>query len=97
MGLNIYPSSQQQLHIDQPWTHLESIFNQQVPNRNQITIALIEALQQALVDYEENGMKAYVSDWNQLDNFKDLPVMLMMGDKEIIGIERGLMNKARYR
>ncbi|MGB2078719.1 MAG: bifunctional biotin--[acetyl-CoA-carboxylase] ligase/biotin operon repressor BirA [Vibrio sp.] len=90
MGLNIQMTQAQQQSIDQPWSSLAQVFDGEIPDRNQLVIAFIQAWQQILQDYEAHGMQAYVSRWNQLDNFKDKPIKLIMGNKEVVGTERGI-------
>ncbi|WP_105903764.1 bifunctional biotin--[acetyl-CoA-carboxylase] ligase/biotin operon repressor BirA [Vibrio gangliei] len=76
--------------IDQPWANLSQVFDAEMPTRNQIVIALIQAWKQVLDQYEEQGMASFVERWNALDNFKDKPIKLLMGNKEIYGIGKGI-------
>ncbi len=40
--------------------------------------------------FEQEGLSPYLSRWKKLDNFIDRPVKLIIGDKEIFGISRGI-------
>ncbi|MGI3026587.1 bifunctional biotin--[acetyl-CoA-carboxylase] ligase/biotin operon repressor BirA, partial [Vibrio cholerae] len=59
-------------------------------DRNQLAVAFIQALDQALRDYELHGMQDFVERWNRFDNFIGRKVRLIMGANEITGIERGI-------
>ena len=89
MGLNINMKADTDA-IDQPWANLNKVFNDNVPSRNQVVVELIRAWQQVLEQYEEQGMASFVKRWNELDNFKDKPIKLLMGNKEIYGIGKGI-------
>lgn len=92
MGLNIN-MNKDSITIDQPWTNLAQVFDDQgisMPSRNDVVIALIQAWTRVLEQYESQGMGHFVERWNQLDNFKDKPIKLLMGEKQIVGIGRGI-------
>lgn len=75
--------------IDQPWTSLSSITNQ-LPERNVLAAAMINAWRKALENYEYKGMEGFKSRWNRLDNFMDRPVKLIIGPREVSGTVRGI-------
>ncbi|WCE29585.1 bifunctional biotin--[acetyl-CoA-carboxylase] ligase/biotin operon repressor BirA [Vibrio sp. SCSIO 43137] len=87
MGLNV-AMPENTAGIDQPWVSLEEMG--EVPERNQLASALINAWKLALEEYEQRGMTGFVSRWNRLDNFLDRPVRLLLGPREISGIARGI-------
>jgi len=87
MGLNV-AMPENTTGIDQPWVSLEEAG--EVPERNQLAAALINAWKLALEEYEQRGMTGFVSRWNRLDNFLDRPVRLLLGPREISGIARGI-------
>lgn len=89
MGLNIH-MSQNNTSIEQPWTNLEKVFNGEIPNRNDLVIALMAAWKEVLSQYESQGMQRFVDRWNELDNFNNKPIKLIMGNKEVHGIGRGI-------
>ncbi len=88
MGLNLNMDVASE--VDQPWANLVQTFATKMPHRNQIVIALIEAWKSILERYEQQGMTGFVERWNQLDNFFDKPVKLIMGNKEVHGIDKGI-------
>lgn len=74
--------------INQGWINLQeagiSI------DRNELTVTLLQELRGALRKFEQEGLSSFISRWRSLDNFLDRPVKLLIGDKEIQGIERGI-------
>ncbi len=51
---------------------------------------LIHEVRAALELFEQEGLAPYLSRWEKLDNFINRPVKLIIGDKEIFGISRGM-------
>ncbi|MFV0575768.1 MAG: bifunctional biotin--[acetyl-CoA-carboxylase] ligase/biotin operon repressor BirA [Vibrio sp.] len=88
MGLNIH--MKEDSNIDQPWASLDQVFKGKTPNRNDIVIALIRCWKEVLEQYEVQGMERYVERWNALDNFKNKPIKLIMGNREVHGIGKGI-------
>lgn len=59
-------------------------------DRNTLAAMLIRELRAALELFEQEGLAPYLSRWEKLDNFINRPVKLIIGDKEIFGISRGI-------
>ncbi|EGU36736.1 biotin--protein ligase [Vibrio ichthyoenteri ATCC 700023] len=92
MGMNLMMANQSSgvtQDITQPWTCLSDV-TEGVIERNQLAATLISTLQSALTEYEITGMNGFVERWNRLDNFLDRDIKLIMGDREIVGISRGI-------
>lgn len=89
MGMNLIMQDNDS-SIDQPWVSLAEVIGQDRIDRNALATAFIQALDQALRDYELNGMQDFVERWNRLDNYIGRKVKLIMGNNEITGIERGI-------
>ncbi|OOE40884.1 biotin--[acetyl-CoA-carboxylase] ligase [Salinivibrio kushneri] len=89
MGLNIGMGAHLNQNIDQPWARLAEACHP-MPSRNTLAATLIARLKDALIDYEQHGLSSIMADWPKLDNFIDRPVKLLMGDREVRGIERGI-------
>ena len=88
MGMNIsMPESVE--GIDQPWVTLSEVTDK-LPERNLLAATLINAWEQALTDYEYKGMQGFTEKWNRLDNYMNRPAKLVMGNREISGIVRGI-------
>lgn len=88
MGMNLNMSEQVE-GIDQPWTSLNDVANQPF-SRNDLVIAFIHAWQSALEDYEMCGLHGFVERWNRHDNFLNREVRLVMGNRDIQGVVRGI-------
>ncbi|MGP4123147.1 MAG: bifunctional biotin--[acetyl-CoA-carboxylase] ligase/biotin operon repressor BirA [Sodalis sp. (in: enterobacteria)] len=74
--------------INQGWSNLQeagiSI------DRNALVAELTDTLRQALRQFQRDGFAPFVTRWQALDNFFDRPVKLLIGDREIRGIARGI-------
>lgn len=88
MGMNLVMSGNTQ-GITQPWTCLSDVTEQAV-DRNQLAATLINTLQDALNDYEMTGMQGFVERWNRLDNFLGRDIRLILGNREVVGVSRGI-------
>ena len=89
MGLNLMMTEQTE-GITQPWASLSEVAGHKDIDRNQLAITMIQTLNRALLDYEQQGMQGFVDRWNRLDNFIHRPVKLIMGQREITGTSRGI-------
>lgn len=65
-------------------------------DRNTLAAMLIRELRAALELFEQEGLAPYLSRWEKLDNFINRPVKLIIGDKEIFGISRGIDKQGLY-
>ena len=59
-------------------------------DRNQLAACLIKELRAGFKLFENEGLAPYLGRWEKLDNFINRPVKLIIGDKEIFGISRGI-------
>ena len=59
-------------------------------DRNQLAACLIKELRAGFKLFENQGLAPYLGRWEKLDNFINRPVKLIIGDKEIFGISRGI-------
>ncbi|GAD29542.1 bifunctional biotin--[acetyl-CoA-carboxylase] ligase/biotin operon repressor BirA [Photobacterium leiognathi] len=89
MGLNVSMHIKEQAEITQAWTNLAQACDN-LPSRNQLAAQLIAHLTQTLIDYEEQGLTGFVERWNKIDNFLNRPVKLLIGERTIEGIARGI-------
>ncbi|AFJ48779.1 bifunctional biotin--[acetyl-CoA-carboxylase] ligase/biotin operon repressor BirA [Shimwellia blattae] len=74
--------------VNQGWINLQEAGVS--VDRNQLSVRLITALRSALTLFEQQGLAPFLSRWEKLDNFINRPVKLIIGDKEIFGISRGI-------
>ncbi|MGF1879274.1 bifunctional biotin--[acetyl-CoA-carboxylase] ligase/biotin operon repressor BirA [Photobacterium frigidiphilum] len=89
MGLNIDMPDTQGSDIGQAWTNLSQACDK-LPERNHLAAALIDSLQQTLITYEQVGLDGFVERWNKIDNFLNRPVKLLIGQRVVEGIARGI-------
>lgn len=59
-------------------------------DRNTLAARLIKELRAGFRLFENEGLAPYLARWEKLDNFINRPVRLIIGDKEVIGISRGI-------
>lgn len=87
-GINLIMRRVENDVINQGWINLQeagiSI------DRNTLAVRLIKELRDSLRLFEQEGLAPYLSRWKKLDNFINRPVKLIIGDKEIFGISRGI-------
>ncbi|MEJ2766681.1 bifunctional biotin--[acetyl-CoA-carboxylase] ligase/biotin operon repressor BirA [Photobacterium sp. MCCC 1A19761] len=89
MGLNVAMREQEGTAIGQAWTTLEKACPA-LPERNLLAATLIQRLHQTLEQYEQVGLDGFVERWNRLDNFLNRPVKLLIGERVVEGIARGI-------
>lgn len=88
IGLNVQLPKETN-NIDQPWTDLSSVSDKPI-DRNQLASVLINQLLKHLTRFQQDGLAPFVDQWQPLDFFYDKPVKLLMGNKEITGINKGI-------
>ncbi|MDD1784421.1 bifunctional biotin--[acetyl-CoA-carboxylase] ligase/biotin operon repressor BirA [Enterovibrio sp. ZSDZ35] len=87
MGLNV--SMPDTDAVDQKWANLKEACTT-LPNKNLLAAALINGVTEALRQYEEVGMAGFVLKWEKYDNFNGRAVKLLMGERVVKGIARGI-------
>jgi len=75
--------------IDQAFTDLHTI-SQQLIGRNKFAAKLIENLWEALPLFENEGMKPFISRWQQADLYNNKEIKLLSGKNVTVGIGRGI-------
>ncbi|WP_264290069.1 bifunctional biotin--[acetyl-CoA-carboxylase] ligase/biotin operon repressor BirA [Duffyella gerundensis] len=87
-GINLAMRSADAAQINQGWINLQEAGI--AINRNELAATLINSLREALALFEQEGLVPFIGRWAVLDNFIDRPVKLIMGDREVYGIARGV-------
>lgn len=87
-GINLAMRRAENDVINQGWVNLQEagVFI----DRNTLAVRLINELRTALQSFEQEGLSPWLSRWKKLDNFIDRPVKLIIGEREIFGISRGI-------
>ncbi|MDU4356971.1 bifunctional biotin--[acetyl-CoA-carboxylase] ligase/biotin operon repressor BirA [Phytobacter diazotrophicus] len=87
-GINLAMRHAESDVINQGWVNLQEAGV--VIDRNTLAVRLINELRAALQSFEQEGLSPWLSRWKKLDNFVDRPVKLIIGEREIFGISRGI-------
>lgn len=87
-GINLAMRSVASNIVNQGWINLQEAGVQ--VDRNELAVRLIEQLRRSLRQFEQEGLTPFLLRWEKLDNFIHRKVKLIIGDKEIPGISRGI-------
>ncbi|UVK77868.1 MAG: DNA-binding transcriptional repressor/biotin-[acetyl-CoA-carboxylase] ligase BirA [Sodalis sp. Fse] len=87
-GINLAMRKSSAETINQNWINLQETGI--TIDRNVLAAELTDALRQALWQFEHKGLAPFISRWPALDNFYDRPVKLLIGDRIVKGIARGI-------
>lgn len=87
-GINLAMRSVATNMINQGWINLQEAGIQ--VDRNELAVCLIKQLRHSLRQFEQEGLSPFLIRWEKLDNFINRKVKLIIGDKEIPGISRGI-------
>lgn len=87
-GVNLAMRNAQAGDINQGWINLQEASVR--IDRNVLAARLITELRSALHCFEQEGLTPFLARWEVLDNFINRPVKLIIGEKEIFGISRGI-------
>lgn len=74
--------------VNQGWISLQEAG--MTIDRNTLAACLIKELRAGFKLFENEGLAPYLTRWEKLDNFINRPVKLIIGDKEVVGISRGI-------
>ncbi|MEC5321533.1 bifunctional biotin--[acetyl-CoA-carboxylase] ligase/biotin operon repressor BirA [Brenneria populi subsp. brevivirga] len=88
VGINLRMREQTENVIDQGWINLQEAGIS--VDRNILAATLISELRRALAMFEQQGLSPFISRWQQLDNYYNRPVKLIIGNREIHGVDRGI-------
>ncbi|KXI27541.1 biotin--[acetyl-CoA-carboxylase] synthetase [Paraglaciecola hydrolytica] len=90
IGLNVaLPTSVTQ--IDQPYTDMQSILEQDI-DRNRFAATLINELHTTMEVFEKSGLQPFIAPWQAADVYANKAIKLIIGQKTIEGIGRGIDN-----
>lgn len=89
IGINYKMNSQSSVAIDQPWADLHNA-QQNAPGRNKLIIQLIDRVLDILDSYEEKGLRPYVDQWNDYDEYRGKKVQIISGSSTQHGVAMGI-------
>jgi len=87
-GINLAMRAADASQINQGWINLQEAGV--TVNRNELAAHLINSLREALPLFEQEGLTPFIARWAALDNFINRPVKLLIGEREVHGIARGV-------
>ncbi|MHA6313454.1 bifunctional biotin--[acetyl-CoA-carboxylase] ligase/biotin operon repressor BirA [Pantoea sp. S-LA4] len=87
-GINLAMRTADASQINQGWINLQEAGV--TVNRNELAASLINSLRDALPVFEQEGLTPFIARWAALDNFINRPVKLLIGEREVHGIARGV-------
>ncbi|MEM6053029.1 bifunctional biotin--[acetyl-CoA-carboxylase] ligase/biotin operon repressor BirA [Erwinia sp. P7711] len=87
-GINLAMRTPDAAIVSQGWINLQEAGVN--VDRNTLTARLINTMRESLPLFEREGLAPFIQRWSELDNFINRPVKLLIGDKEILGIARGI-------
>lgn len=87
-GINLAMRTQAAEAINQGWVNLQDAGV--TVDRNALSALIINKMRTALAEFEQDGLSPFIERWAALDNFINRPVKLLIGDREIFGIARGI-------
>ena len=90
IGINVNMTQSQGQSIDQAWDSVASLNGNAASNRNKLVGSVINELMLMLSRFEVEGFSIYREAWQAKDYFRNKPVTLMIADKPIEGVARGI-------
>jgi BirA family biotin operon repressor/biotin-[acetyl-CoA-carboxylase] ligase len=89
IGINLQMPEKSAKQVDQPWTDLQENTAVNI-DRNQLAAELINSLTRRLQLHQINGLQDMVTEWQQQDYFYNKNVKLITGEKETVGVCKGI-------
>ncbi|PIJ48082.1 biotin--[acetyl-CoA-carboxylase] synthetase [Erwinia sp. OLTSP20] len=90
-GINLSMRLPEASVVDQGWINLQEAGID--IDRNALAATLINQLRVSLAEFERVGLTPFIGRWAKLDNFLNRPVKLLIGEREVTGIARGIDNQ----
>lgn len=87
-GINLAMRSPDANIVNQGWINLQEAGVN--VDRNTLAAKLINNMRASLPLFEREGLAPFIKRWSELDNFINRPVKLLIGDREVLGIARGI-------
>jgi BirA family biotin operon repressor/biotin-[acetyl-CoA-carboxylase] ligase len=60
------------------------------PARNAIAVQVIDACVEGLIDFERDGLRAFMDEWRRADALRGRAVTVLNGDERTRGLARGI-------
>lgn len=92
IGINLNMPQKSGEAIEQPWTDLQTHVDKTI-DRNQLAATLIECLQYRFKLHHQQGLQEMMSEWKELDFYYNKVVKVITGERETIGVCKGINNQ----
>ena len=89
VGLNLNMPASEANKIDQPWVALNQVCDIGL-SRNELAAGLVMQILSALKEFETSGLEPFRDRWMMWDSNLNSEVVLRLGDREIVGIAKGI-------
>lgn len=87
-GINLAMNSPDTNVVNQGWINLQEAGV--TIDRNKLAASLVNQMRESLQLFEREGLAPFIERWSELDNFINRPVKLLIGEREVLGIARGI-------
>ncbi|MFV8819271.1 bifunctional biotin--[acetyl-CoA-carboxylase] ligase/biotin operon repressor BirA [Haliea sp. E17] len=91
IGLNVAMPGGAAQSIDQDWTDVQRAGGR--VGRSAMLGLLLDELLPLLATFEREGFSGWREEWQELDAYADMPVVLSSGEKRLAGIARGVSER----
>lgn len=95
-GINLKLPEDIIARLDQPCAHLAEQAEITIP-RNELTYRIIASLREKLTQFERQGLRSFLQDWNRFDIFHGRRVNVICGDEIISGTYLGINSEGNMR
>lgn len=95
-GINLKLPEDIIARLDQPCAHLAEQAEINIP-RNELTYRIIASLREKLTQFERQGLRSFLQDWNRFDIFHGRRVNVICGDEIISGTYLGINSEGNMR
>lgn len=89
IGLNVSMPTSMKEKIDQPWVDIKQITSGNI-QRNQLAGLVLNNLLLVIAQFEQHGIKPFISQWRQFDLTRDKKISLHTPSEKFTGIARGI-------
>ena len=89
IGLNVAMPETIARSVGQPLTSLQSLVTESL-SRNLLAARTVEEIYLALEEFATSGFTGFQDPWRACDEFLDCPVTLLIGERSVTGIYRGV-------
>ena len=89
VGINVRNQPESMEQVSQPWTDLYQVTGKAM-NRNLLVSQVVCHIMSALKEFENNGLKSFIAEWQDNDVMKDQQVELVTTRSSVQGIARGI-------